>query len=101
MRYSDEHMNYWGDIYCRAQLWEYDLPFAVFLRNPWKYLNEFGVNDPDLPTISQGHQASAPSGSVRRMPGTFAGQARIFSLAEARARRDARVAAETEATGHE
>jgi len=29
MRYSDGHLNYWGEIYCRANLLDYDLPFAL------------------------------------------------------------------------
>lgn len=52
MRYTDEHLNYWGEIYCRASLLDYDLPFALFVRDPWRWLVKFGVNDPSMPTIS-------------------------------------------------
>lgn len=101
MQYNDEHLNYWGGIYCHARLWEYDLPFAVFVRNPWRYLNKFGVNDPDVPTIGRGREAPTAGGqSAGRLPGTLVGPARIYSLAEARARRDAQVTVETEETGH-
>lgn len=47
-RYTDEFLNYWGEIYCRAQLADYKLPLATFIEDPWKWILEFGVEEPDL-----------------------------------------------------
>lgn len=48
MRYTEEFLNYWGGIYCRAQLAEYKLPFATFIKDPWKWILQFGIDEPDL-----------------------------------------------------
>jgi hypothetical protein len=51
MNYTDEFLNYWGEIYCRAQLVEYKLPFATFIKDPWKWILPFGVDDAKLPQL--------------------------------------------------
>lgn len=87
MRYSDSHLNYWGDIYCRARLNEYDLPFAVFIRDPWKCLREFGIDDTGLPAAGDHAAPMANQGQGQDLGGRSNPPATVHSLAEARARR--------------
>ena len=94
MHLSDEHLNYWGEIYCRANLLEYGLPFAVFIRDPWKWLVSFGVNDPEMPVVGRGRETTqAPVKLTREMLMPALGPAKIYNLDEARERRDRRRAA--------
>ena len=94
MNLSDEHLNYWGEIYCRANLIDYELPFAVFVRDPWKWLVSFGINDPETPVAGRGREAAeAPIKPTREMLMPALGPAKIYSLDEARERRERRRAA--------
>lgn len=94
MHLTDEHLNYWGEIYCRANLLDYEIPFAVFIRDPWKWLVSFGINNADMPTAGRGRQpASEPVKLAREMLMPALGPAKIYSLAEARERRQRRRAA--------
>ena len=94
MNYTDEHLNYWGEIYCRANLLDYEIPFAVFVRDPWQWLVSFGINDPDMPISSRGRQPTqAPLKVTREMLMPVLGPAKIYSLAEARERRESQRAA--------
>jgi len=94
MNLSDEHLNYWGEIYCRANLIDYELPFAVFVRDPWKWLVSFGINDPETPVAGRGREAAeAPIKPTREMLMPALGPAKIYSLDEARERRGRRRAA--------
>ena len=96
MNYTDEFLNYWGEIYCRAQLAEYNLPFATFIKDPWKWILQFGVDDPKLPQLRDKPLTRKPSrarlvernGRIGRVP------AKVYDLAAARKRRAAAQAAE-------
>lgn len=91
MNYTDEFLNYWGEIYCRAQLVEYGLPFAAFIKDPWKWILQFGVDNPKLPQLRDKlltRKASRANlvernGRIGHVP------AKVYDLAAARKRREA------------
>ena len=87
MRYTDEHLNYWGEIYCRANLLDYDLPFALFVRDPWKWLIKFGVNDSNMPTIGVPEKPLLPKDTHAQKRVRRDKPAEVVDLAEYRARR--------------
>jgi hypothetical protein len=101
MKYTDEFLNYWGEIYCRAQLVEYELPFATFIKDPWRWILQFGVDDPKLPQLRDKPLTRKPSraklvernGRIGRVP------AKVYVLAAARKRREAAQAVEQQRVG--
>lgn len=42
MRYSDEHIEYWGTVFEACRLNEEGLTFEQFLTDPWSYLEQYG-----------------------------------------------------------
>jgi hypothetical protein len=101
MDYTDEFLNYWGEIYCRAQLVEHKLPFATFIKDPWKWILQFGVDDAKLPQLRDKPLTRKPSrakmvernGRVGRVP------AKVYDLAAARKRREEAAQAAEERDG--
>lgn len=86
MKYTDEHLNYWGEIYCRANLIEYDLPFALFVRDPWKWLVKLGVNDPEMPTIGMSREPVLPADSHAQRRTRYGAGPVVIELAKYRER---------------
>ena len=40
--YTDTYIDYWGEIYQKTRLNEYDLSFGIFMTDPEGYLEEAG-----------------------------------------------------------
>lgn len=91
MVYTDEFLDYWGGVYCRAQLAEYKLPFSAFVRDPWWWIQQFGVKEPDLSGLKDikpprdPHAPWVKSGVYRALPRHVT--AEVYDLAAARRRR--------------
>lgn len=91
MVYTDEFLDYWAGVYCRAQLAEHKLPFSAFVRDPWWWIQQFGIKEPELSgvqDIKPPRDPQAPSiksGGYRALPRHMT--AEVYDLAAARRRR--------------
>jgi hypothetical protein len=81
MSYTDEYLEFWGDLYVSGRLNEEGVDFEAFLANPWRHLQRLGRGR-DVDSVRAGFRPLLPAqaeiarlvdaakpGEVIRLPG--------------------------------
>lgn len=60
MSYTDEHIDFWGNLYVQGRLKEEGVQFESFLADPWRALQGLGRAG-DLDSVRDGYRPLLPA----------------------------------------